>query len=119
MLVSLYLLRIQESPVQKLLFSRFLSANIQINIYVTIILAFDLYGFEAWSVTFREEHRLKVFENRVMSNTFGPKREGVIVDWRKLHGEELHDLYCSSDIILEIKTRSMGWAGHVPRLGRR
>jgi hypothetical protein len=58
-----------------------------------------LYGCETWSVTLREEHRLRVFENTVLSRTFGPKRDEMTGDWRKLHNEELHNLYSSPDII--------------------
>jgi hypothetical protein len=60
----------------------------------------------------REEHRLRVFENRMLRRIFGPKRYGVIGGWRKLHNEELHNLYCSPGIIRVIKSRRMRWAGH-------
>jgi hypothetical protein len=70
-------------------------------------------------VTFREEHRLRVFENRVLRGIFGPKRDEVIGDWRKLHNEELHNLYCSPSIIRIIKSRRMRWAGHVARMGEK
>jgi hypothetical protein len=76
-----------------------------------------LYGCETWSVTLREEHRLRVFENRVLSGIFGPKREEVTGEWRKLHSGELHNLYSSPDIIRQIKSRRMRWAGHVARMG--
>jgi hypothetical protein len=76
-----------------------------------------LYGCETWSVTLREEHRLRVFENRVLRRIFGPKRDEVTGEWRKLHSEELHDLYSSPDIIMQIKSRRMRWAGHVARMG--
>jgi hypothetical protein len=61
----------------------------------------------------REEHRLRVFENRVLRRIFGPKRDEVTGGWRKLHNEELHNLYSSPDIIKIIKSRSMRWARHV------
>ena len=67
-------------------------------------------------VTLREEHRLRVFENRVLRRIFGPKRDGVTGDWRKLHNEELNDLYSSPNIVQVIKSRRMGWAGHVARM---
>jgi len=67
--------------------------NVKISIYRAIILPVDLYGFEAWSNKFREESRLEVFENRVLKGIFGPERDGVRRDWRKLHNEELNDLY--------------------------
>jgi hypothetical protein len=65
----------------------------------------------------REEHRLKVFENRVLRRIFGPKRDEVTGGWRKLHNEELHGLYSSPSIVRFIKARRMGWAGHVARMG--
>jgi hypothetical protein len=83
-------------------------------IYKTIILPVVLYGCETWSLTLREEHRLRVFENRVLRRTFGPKTG----DWRKLHNEELHNLYPSPNIIRTIKPRRMRWVGHVARIGK-
>jgi hypothetical protein len=67
-----------------------LSRNVKFKIHKTIILAVVLYGHETWSLTLREEHRLRVFENRVLRRIFGPKRDEVIGEWRKLHNEELH-----------------------------
>ena len=64
----------------------------------------------------REEHRLKVFENRVLRRIFGLERDGVTGEWRKLHNEELNDLYCSPSIVWLIKSRRMRWAGHVARV---
>jgi hypothetical protein len=83
----------------------------------TIILPVVLYGCETWSVTLREEHRLRVFENRMLREIFGPKGGGVTGEWRKLHSRELHNLYSSPDIIRQIKSRRMRWAGHVARMG--
>jgi hypothetical protein len=94
-----------------------LSKNLKIRIYKTIILPVVLYGCETWSLTLREEHRLRVFENKVLRRIFGPKRDEVTGEWRKLHNEELHDLYPSPSIIRIIKSRRMGWAGHVARMG--
>jgi hypothetical protein len=75
------------------------------------------YGCETWSLPLREEHRLRVFENRVLRRIFGPKRDEVMREWRKLHNEKLRDLYSSPSIIRIIKSRSMRWAGHVARMG--
>jgi hypothetical protein len=85
----------------------------------TIILPVVLYGCETSSPTLRAEHRLKVFENRVLRRIFGPKRDEVTGEWRKLHNEELHDLYSSSSIIRIFKSRRMIRAEHVARMGRR
>jgi hypothetical protein len=79
--------------------SRLLSKNLKIRIYKTTILSEVLYGCETLSLTLREEHRLGVFENRVLRRIFGPKRDEVTIEWRKLHNEVLHDLYASSSII--------------------
>jgi hypothetical protein len=73
-------------------------------------------GCETWSLTLREEHRLKVFENRVLRRIFGLKGDEVTGDWRKLHSEELRDLYPSPSIIRIMKSRRMRWAGHVARM---
>jgi hypothetical protein len=75
-----------------------------------------LYGCETWSLTLREEHRLSVFENRVLRRIFGPKREEG-GSWRKLHNDELHNLHSSPNIVRVIKSRRMRWAGHVARMG--
>jgi hypothetical protein len=78
-----------------------------------------LYGSETWSLTLREEYRLRVFENRVLRRIFGPKRDEVTGEWIKLHNEELRELYSSPSIIRIIKSRRMRWAGHAARMGRR
>jgi hypothetical protein len=70
-----------------------------------------LYGCETWSLTLREEPRLSVFENRVFMRIFGAKRDEVTEEWRKLHNEELNDLYCSPNIVRVIKSRRMRWVG--------
>ena len=77
--------------VQNLLSSRLLSKNIKIKIYRTIILPIVLYGCEAWSLTLREERKLRVFENMVLRRIFGPRRDEVTGEWRRLHNEELND----------------------------
>jgi hypothetical protein len=100
-----------------LLSSHLLSRNVKVKIYKTIILPVVLYGCETWSLALREEHRLRVFENRVLRRIFGPKRDEVTGEWRKLHNEELRNLYSSPDIIRQVKTRRMRWAGHVARMG--
>jgi hypothetical protein len=98
--------------------SRLLSRNVKVKIYKTIILPVVLYGCETWSLTLREEHRLRVFENRVLRRIFGSKREEETGQWRKMHSGELHNLYSSPDIIRQIKSRRMRWAGHVARMGK-
>jgi hypothetical protein len=86
--------------------------NLKIIIYKTIILPVVLCGCETWSLTLREEHR-------VLRRIFGPKKDEATGEWRKLHNEELRDLYSSPSIIRMIKSRRMKWAGHVARMGRR
>ena len=81
--------------------------NLCSQIYRTIILPVVLDGCETWSLTLREEHRLRVFENRVLRRIFGPKRDGVTGEWRKLHNEELNRLYSSPNIVRVIKSRIM------------
>ena len=71
-----------------------------------------LYGCETWSLTLREKHRLRVFENRVLGKILRHKRDEVTGEWRKLHHEKLNDLYCSPNIVRVIKSRSMRWARH-------
>jgi hypothetical protein len=86
----------------------------KVRIYKTIILPVVLYGCETWSLTVREEHKL-----RVLRRIFGPKRAGVMGGWRKLHNEELHNLYSSPSIIRITKSRRMRWAAHVARMGEK
>jgi hypothetical protein len=102
--------------VQNLLSSHLLSKNLKTKIYKTVILPVVLYGCETWSFTLGEEHRLRVFENRVLRMIFGPKREED-GSWRKLHNDELHDLYSLLNIVRVNKSRRMRWAGHVTHMG--
>ncbi|KAJ4445204.1 hypothetical protein ANN_07005 [Periplaneta americana] len=103
--------------VEKLLSSSLLSKNLKVRIYKTIILPVVLYGCETWTLTLREEQRLRVFENKVLTKIFVAKRDEVTGEWRKLHNAELHALYSSPDIIRNIKSRRLRWAGHVARMG--
>jgi hypothetical protein len=84
-----------------------------------MILPVVLYGCETWSLTLRDEHKLRVFENRALRRITGPKRDEVTGEWRKLHNEELHNLYSSPDIIRQIKSRRSRWAGSVARIGEK
>jgi len=102
--------------VQNLLSSRLLSKNLNMKIYRNIILPVVLYGYETWSLTLREEWKLRVFENMVLRRIFGPRRDEVTGEWRRLHKEELNDLYSSPNIVRVIKSRIMRWAGHVARM---
>jgi hypothetical protein len=103
--------------VQNLLSSRLLSKNLKIKIHTTIILLVVLYGCETWSLKLREERRLRVSENRVLRRVFGPKRDEVTGEWRKLHNEEVNDLYPLPNIVRVVKSRRMRWAGHVALMG--
>ena len=94
-----------------------LSRNLKIKIYRTIILPVVLYGCETWSLTLREERKLRVFENMVLRRVFGPRRDEVTGECRRLHNEELNDLYSSPNIARVIRSRRMRWAGHVARKG--
>jgi hypothetical protein len=88
-------------------------------IYSNVIMPVVLYGCETWPLTLGEEHRLRVFENRVLRRIFGPKRVEVIGSWRKLRNEELNNLYFSPSIISIIKSKRMRCAGHVARMGKK
>jgi hypothetical protein len=101
------ILRFEPSP-------RLKSKNRNIEIYKTVILPVVIYGCENWSLALREEHRLRVFENRGLS-VLGPERKED-GSWRKLHNDELHSLYSSPNIVRVLKSRRMRWAGHVARV---
>jgi hypothetical protein len=90
---------------------------LKVRIYRVIILPVLLYGCETWSVTLREEQKLKVFENRVLRRIFGPNRDEMTGNWRRLHNKELNDLYSSPNTVRVTKSRRMRWAGHVARMG--
>ena len=95
--------------------TRLLSKNSKTKIYKTIILPVVLYGYETWSLTLREECRLRVFENRILRRIFGAKRDEN-GEWRRLHNEELHSLYRSPNRVRMIKSRRLRCAGHVARM---
>jgi hypothetical protein len=95
--------------------SRILSENLKIKIYKTIIFPVVLYACETWSLTLREECRLRVFENRILRRIFGAKREEN-GEWRRLHNEELHSLYRSTNIVRAIKSIRLRWTGLVARM---
>jgi hypothetical protein len=94
-----------------------LSKHVKIRIYQTTILPVVLHGCETWSVTLRAGHRLRVFENRVLRRMFGPQKDKVTGGWRKLHNDELCDLYSSPSIIRIIKSRRMRLERHVAGMG--
>ena len=92
---------------QNLLSFRLLSKYLKIKIDITIILPVVLYGCETWSLALRKERKLRVFENMVLRRIFGPRRDEVTGEWRRMHKEELNDLYSSPNIVRVIKLRRM------------
>jgi len=105
--------------VQNLLPSSLLSKNIKIKKYRTIILPVVLYGCETWSLKLTEECKMRVSENRVLRIIFGPKKDEVTGEWKRLYNDKLNYLYSSPNIIQLIKSIRMRWAGHVARMGNR
>jgi len=105
--------------VQNLLSSSLLSKNTKLKIYRNIILPVVLYGCETWSLTLRSERRMTAFENRVLRKIFGSMRAKVTRGLRKLRNEELNDMNSAPNIIRVIKSRRIGWAGHVASMGER
>jgi hypothetical protein len=105
--------------VQNFLSSRLLSKNIKIRIYETTILPVVVHGCETWSLTLREVHRLRMFENWVLRRIFGPRRDEVTKGWRKLHYEDFCNLYSSSSIIRLIKPTRIRWAKYTARMESR
>jgi len=103
--------------VQNLVSSNLLYKNLMIEVYRNIILPVVLYGCETWSLTLREERRLRIFENMVLRRIYGPRRDKVTGEWRTQRNEELNDLYSSTNILRVIKSRRMRWAGHTARMG--
>jgi hypothetical protein len=102
----------------ELLFGHASAPNIlKVKIHRTIILPVVLYGHQTWSLTLKEKHSLRVFENRVLRRIFGPKRDEVTGEWRKLHSGELRNLYPPPNIIRQIKSSRIKWAGHVACIG--
>ena len=83
----------------------------------SIILPVVLYGCETWSLTLRDGSKLRVFENMVLRRIFGPRRDKVKGEWRRLNNEELNDWYSSPNVVRVIKSRRMRCAGHVARMG--
>jgi hypothetical protein len=94
------------------------SKDIKIKIHRTVLLSV-VCGCETWSLTWREEGRLRVFGKRVLRGLFGPKRDKLTGEWRRLNNEEICNLYCSPNIIGDFKSRRMRWAGNVVRMEKR
>ena len=98
---------------KRILSSHLLSKILKVITYKIIILSDVLCGCETWSLTFTEEQRIRVFDNKVLTKIFEAKRDETTGEWRKLHNAELHALYSSPNIIINLKSRQLRWAGHV------
>ena len=101
---------------EKILSSRLLSRKLKDNTYKTITLPVVLCGYKTWSLTLREEHRLRVFKNKVLRKIVWAKRDEIIREWRKLHSAELHALYSSPNINRNLNLRRLRWTGDVKRM---
>ena len=101
---------------EKILSSRLLSKKLKVKTYKTVIPPVVLYGCETWTLTLKEEHRLRMFENKVLRKIFGTKKDEIAGEWRKLHNAELHACYSSPNITGSLKSRRLRWAGHVARM---
>jgi hypothetical protein len=97
----------------------FITQNEQINVFMhtMTVLRFDSFAVETWSLTWRKEQRLRAFEDKMLWRIFGPMREEVVGGWRRMHNEDLHNLYTSQYIITVIKWRRIRWVGHVVHTG--
>ncbi|PSN39682.1 hypothetical protein C0J52_14416 [Blattella germanica] len=102
---------------ERLVSSQLFSKNIKLKIYKTVILPVILYGCETWTLTLRDEKRLRVFENKVLRKMYGPERDEATGEWRRLQNTELKDLYGKPDIIRKIKSHRLRRAGQVARMG--
>ena len=101
---------------EKLSSSRLLFKKLKVNTYKTIILPAVMYDCETWSLKLREENRLRMFENKVLRKISGAKSDKITGEWRKLHNAELYAFYSSPNIIRNLKSRPLRWAGHVARM---
>jgi hypothetical protein len=93
--------------------------NTKIKTYRAVILPVIFHACGTWSLIRREEHRLRVFDNRALEQIFGPKMDEVIGEWKRLHNEKLYDRHSSPNFIRVMKSRKMRWAGNVAGVGER
>jgi len=90
-----------------------------LKIFRTVILPVILYGCESWSTTLADEHKLRVFENKILRKIYGPKRDEMTGEWRRLHNDELYGLYDSPNVVKIMKSRRLRWADHVSRMEKK